>query len=141
MVRAYKQWLPLPPKVTPVCYLLRQHRHLSVPGFFSTSYYYKSTWLISIYIISANYNEWKDEVNSLTLWVTNCTSIIMVLHQWLLTQYHLKGLLNGKIYTTQNLLRISFLTLHISVLSLTIHLYEDLIIVYLSYRFVMYSLH
>jgi len=44
-------------------------------------------------------------------------------------------------YTTQNLLSISFLTLHISVLSLTIHLYKDLIIVYLSYRFVMYSLH
>jgi len=44
-------------------------------------------------------------------------------------------------YTTQNLLRISFLTLHISVLSLTIHLYENLIIVYFSYRFVMYSLH
>jgi len=34
-----------------------------------------------------------------------------------------------------------FLTLHISVLSLTIHVYENLIIVYLSYRFVMYSLH
>ena len=44
-------------------------------------------------------------------------------------------------YTTQNLLRISFLTLHILVLSLTIQLYEDLIIVYLSYRFVVYSLH
>ena len=36
-------------------------------------------------------------------------------------------------YTTQNLLRISFLTLHISVLSLMIHLYKDLIIVYSSY--------
>ena len=31
--------------------------------------------------------------------------------------------------------------LHLSVLSLTIHLYEYLIIVYLSDRFVMYSLH
>ena len=37
--------------------------------------------------------------------------------------------------------RISFLTLHISVVSLTIHLYKDLIVVYLSYRFVMFSLH
>jgi len=46
-----------------------------------------------------------------------------------------------ELYTTQNLLRVSFLTLHISVLSLTIHLYENLIIVYLSYRFVMYSLY
>ena len=45
------------------------------------------------------------------------------------------------IYTTQNLLRISFLTLHISALLQTIHLYKDLIIEYLSYRFVMYSLH
>ena len=33
-------------------------------------------------------------------------------------------------YTIQNLLRISFLTMHISVLSLMIHLYEDLIIVF-----------
>jgi len=45
------------------------------------------------------------------------------------------------LYTTQNLLSFSFLTFHISVLLLAIHLYEDLIIVYSSYQFVMYSLH